>query len=267
MTSATSTGLFVGIDVSFAKGTVLPVVIARDIDGRVVPVGRGALPRKPPVGGGNLAIALGSPDEDPVARFARDTADFLAESADHLGAPIERIAIDAPRGPAPPHGLRASEQAMADAGLHFIQTPPDLESIRARARASAEAGAPAARLREANRLWMVVGVRLFEVLGERFGHGRLMEVYPYAAFERLGAAAEDKKSPIGAQQRLRALARYSSRGSVDELRARVVEAAWGSLHDKVDAYLCAVLAARARVEDSFQGPDGDPLDRIWMPRG
>lgn len=260
-------GLAVGIDVTFAKRKSLPLVVARDADGRVTPIERGAFPRKPPIGQGNRVLAMGPAQgaADPVTVFADATADLLDETAALLGEPIIRIAIDAPRGPAPAGRLRASEQAMADAGLSFIQTPPDLERIRATARASAEAGAPDSRLREANRLWMIVGVRLFEVLGERFGHDRIIEVYPYAAFERLGGAGIVKGSASGSDERLRALVRYAGWDDVEALRGAVHDATWGAMHDKVDAYLCAVLAARSQVADSFEGADVDPLDRIWMP--
>lgn len=258
-------GLAVGIDVTFAKKKVLPVVVARVVEGRVALIPRRQLPGPPPRGRGNLVLAMGSRSDDPTVQFAAATADFLDSVQRELDEPIGRIGIDAPRGPAPVGRLRASEQAMAEAGISFIQTPSDFEAVRARARASVEEGAPENRLAEANRSWMLVGRRLFEVLGDRFDHDRVIEVYPYAAFDRLAAAAHRKTSAEGVEERLRGLAAYAGWNSADELRRAVREATWGPMHDKADATLCAVLAARARVEDSFQGLATDPLDRIWMP--
>lgn len=258
-------GLAVGIDVTFAKQKVLPVVVARVVEGSVAPIPRSQLPGTPPRGRGNLVLAMGSRSDDPAVPFAEATADFLDDVQRELDEPVARIGIDAPRGPAPVGRRRASEQAMADAGISFIQTPSDLEAVRARARASVEAGAPENRLAEANRLWMLVGRSLFEVLGDRFGHDRVIEVYPYAAFDRLAAAAHPKTSAEGVEERLRGLAANAGWSSAEELRRAVHEATWGPMHDRVDATLCAVLAAQARVEDSFEGPDADPLDRIWMP--
>lgn len=258
-------GLAVGIDVTFAKKKVLPVVIARVVEGRVALIPRRQLPGAPPRGRGNLVLTMGSRSDDPAVQFAEATADFLDDVQRELDEPIGRIGVDAPRGPAPVGRLRASEQAMADAGISFIQTPSDFEAVRARARASVEEGMPESRLAEANRLWMLVGRRLFEVLGDRFGHDRVIEVYPYAAFDRVAAAAHRKTSAVGVEERLRGLAAYAGWNSADELGNAIRASTWGPMHDKVDATLCAVLAARARVEDSFQGPAADPLDRIWMP--
>jgi hypothetical protein len=258
--------LVVGIDVAFAKRKLLPIVVAHDVDGRVVPLPRGDLPRRPPVGGGNRVLAVDAPigGVGPAVRFAHETAYFLADAAEALGLAIARIAIDAPRTESPPAALRASEQAMADAGLSFIRTPPDLDRIRGAARAAVAAGRADNRLAEANRLWMIVGVELFQVLGERFGHECLIEVYPYAAFERLGVTGR-KNTAAGVSERLAGLAPYAGWDSIDELRHAILEATWGPMHDKLDAYLCAVLASRAEARDSFQGDEPDPFDRIWMP--
>lgn len=259
--------LWVGIDFAFAKRKRLPVVVALDQQGRVAPLQRTDLERRPPCGSGNRAIALGDPEDEAsaVSRFAHDVVEYIDHVVDSTGTRVGRIAIDAPRRPPPLGRIRGCEQAMRDAGLSFIPTPHDSAAIQSKARVAIEAGARDTHLPEANRLWMIAGFRLFDVLCERYGEDTVIEVYPYAAFSRLGAAQTKKSVPEGFCERLRALARYSGWGSADELGESIARSSWGAKHDKADAYLCVVLAARASASDAFHGPDGDPLDLIWMP--
>lgn len=260
-------GLVVGIDVSVAKGRPLPIVVARDDGNRVTPLPLEALPREPPRGPGNRALALGHAGsaDDPAVRGATATTEFLAETAESVGAPITRIAIDAPGALAPAEGRRGCEQAMSEAGLSYYQTPADLETVRATARTAVEAGVPDHRLPEANRLWMVAGLELFRSLRARFGAEDVIEVYPFAAFDRLGAAARRKSSPEGRRDRLTALAAYGGWNSASAVGEALDRAVVGEVHDRIDAYLCTVLAARARERDCFVGDAEDPSDRIWMP--
>lgn len=260
-------GLVVGIDVSFAKGRPLPLVVARDDGERVAPLPLEALVGDPPRGAGNRALALAEPGsaDDPAVRFAAATVTFLSATAEAVGAPISRIAIDAPGAVAPAGTRRGCEQAMSDAGISYYQTPDDLEAVRSTARRAVEAGAPDHRLPEANRLWMLAGLALFRSLRDRFGAERVIEVYPFAAFDRLGAAARRKTSPEGRRDRLTALAAFGGWESASAVGEALDGAALGEVHDRIDAYLCAVLAARARRRDCFAGEGDDPADRIWMP--
>lgn len=256
--------LVVGIDVSFRKGQRLPIVFGIDDGRRIDLLDRRDLPAEPPVGGGNRAVAEADPFDaaNAVETFSQATVGLIATVADHLDVTPKRIGVDAPRRPAL-RGYRECEKAMQEKKISYIATPSDPVAIRQKAKAAANAGVPDTRLPEANRLWMLVGFSLFENLEKEFGPDSIIEVYPFAAFDRLGAAGINKKKEKGQRQRLEQLALLSGWTDTTALCRDIKRSTWGATDDKIDAFLCAVLAARARIQDAFN--PGDPQDCIWMP--
>jgi hypothetical protein len=116
---------------------------------------------------------------------------------------------------------------------------------------------------EANRLWMIVGVELFSVIGARYD---VIEVYPYAAFRRLGASHDLKRDVVGRGARLTALAGFMCWDQVGELSTSIYGAAYGPMHDKIDAMVSAALAWRSHDHDAYCDPVmPDRIDMIAMP--
>jgi hypothetical protein len=134
---------YVGIDLAIAKSKRLPIVIARWMDDRLVPLRlRDPDGPLPPKGPGNVATVL---DPGAVRAFVEQAASYVETVAARHGLRIRRIAIDAPSDyRSPDLSRRAAEVAMDRAGIRCFTTPSrdDFDLIRARVEAHLRAGGP-----------------------------------------------------------------------------------------------------------------------------
>ena len=251
---------FVGIDVAFAKGKRLPVVVAVREEGRLAPLPlRNERSCLPPRGRGNGAAI----DPAEVDAFASETVAYLTAIARRFGLRFRRIAIDAPKAPcAPSMTRRAAERAMDAQEISCFPTPTSdaFETIRVKVRRHLGDGGAVSRLPHANQLWMLVGFQLFERLEAL---AECLEVFPQAIAWSLGASSQHKSKVAGLTQQLVSASRHTGwpqRADLTELR----DVSFGSGHDKLDAYLSAWVASLAE-EDRI--PLGElPDDVIWVPR-
>ncbi len=192
--------------------------------------------------------------------FAKSTADYLAEVSQLLGVKIRRIALDAPRQYKLDHQKwRACEAAMHKCKISCFATPSaaEFDRIIAKAKSHLNEGKPLSRLPHANQMWMRAGFALFEEL-ERYV---CLEVFPQATAKRLcpDAVHKTKKGGLLAQSRA-----VSVVTGWPESPKALDTVAYGSRHDKLDAYLCAWIASLNEVD---REPLGElPNDVIWVPR-
>src|SRR5262245_44602089 len=254
---------FVGIDVAFTRDKRLPVVVCT-WQGRVLK----PLPLReikavvPPAGGGNVAAL----DAAQVQSFAREVARYLRAIEATCGITMRRVGIDAPSDPKEDgRSRRRAEAGLDRCGIRCITTPSlrELDAIREEARAHLAGGGPASRVPHANQLWMLVGFELFRQLREMW---ECLEVFPHAIVESVDprAAAIPKATPKGLKVRLRAAARWTGWPQPLAPLSTLGDLAYGSLHDKLDAYLAAWVAA---LGESERVPIGEPPgDAIWVPR-
>jgi Protein of unknown function (DUF429) len=252
--------LFIGIDVACAKEKRLPVVVARRVDGRLEPLHLSdARFPKPPVGRGNVAAL----DDASNREFAQDVVDYLRVIERTEAGTIKRIAIDAPRGPAPASGgLRLSEAALGKQGIRFFRTPSasDFVSIRSLCELHLRDGGAISRLPHANKLWMLVGFALFESLCPQW---ECLEVFPQAIVCVLDAAQLHKGTPEGFRAQLEAASSQTGWSS-EALLKELMNSSFGSPHDRLDAFLSAWVASLGADERSPFGKPPD--DAIWVPR-
>jgi hypothetical protein len=250
---------FAGIDVAFAKGKRLPIVVCTKEDRRLVPLKlrefREALP---PHGRGNR-IAL---DPEVVNAFALEALDYLRAVERVHGLRLQRIAIDAPSfykrdGIA----RRAAEVAMDGRRISCFATPSrgEFEKIRTKAKQHLDDGGAENRLPHANQLWMLVGFALFEVLKE---HHDCIEVFPQAIAHTLQARGIHKSKDEGITAQLSGVAKYTG-WPAHGRNVDLIRIAFGSIHDKLDAYLSAWVASLPD-EDCFACGE-PPSDVIWIP--
>ena len=150
---------YAGIDVAFAKGKRLPIVVTVRRGSVVEPLPLRELSKRPPVGQGN-ARAL----ESAVLRsFADDAAGYLREVEASFGVNIERVAIDAPRGPcSSSQKRRLAERGLDGRGISCIATPTTagFEQVVQRARTHLAGGGAESRIPAANQTWMLAGFDL-----------------------------------------------------------------------------------------------------------
>lgn len=250
---------FAGIDVAVARAKRLPVCVGVRDAGRLVPLPlRGAAVR-PPHGIGNEAVAL---DAAATLAFADESAAYLRGLETEFGVTIRRVAVDAPRGPAPTGGRRVSEVGLAARGIPFYPTPDvaGWTRVRDEVRRHVAAGGSAARLPHANRLWMLAGFALFACLEQEW---ECLETFPHAVAGVLGAAGRRKLTRGGLDDRLAAVALRT--GWPDPpVAAALDDTSFGAGHDKLDAYLCAWVASLD--DDEREGLGGPADDTIWLPR-
>ena len=252
----TITEAYVGIDVSFTKTKRLPVCVATKLDGRLTPFPLKELPVKPPTGAGNR----GALSDEKILEFAKNAAEYLVDVSELLGVKIRRIALDAPRQYK--HELekwRACEGAMYERNISCFATPSETEFDRIIAKASTHLneGKPLSRLPHANQMWMRVGFALFAELQQY----ECLEVFPQATVKLLCPDAGYKTQQAGLLAQSRAVSAITgwpdSPSWLDDI-------AYGSRHDKLDAYLCAWIASMDEVD---REPLGElPNDVIWVPR-
>lgn len=248
---------YVGIDVAFAKGKLLPVSVCTITDGKLTPLPLRYGPR-PSRGRGNVAAL----DENQVAAFASETRAFLAAVEEQHHIRIARIAIDAPmdyRRENMPR--RAGDAAMDKLGISCFTTPSrsDFWAIRAKAKAHLDAGRPVSRLPHSNQLWMLAGFALFRELGKTYD---CIEVYPQAIARTLGCSGRHKSKQEGLKEQLGAVASATGWGA-QELRQAISMQGYGSAHDKLDAFMAAWVASLPR--DSIVACGCPPDDVIWIP--
>src|SRR5213075_2071445 len=250
---------FAGIDVAFAKKKRLPIVVCRVREGVVEPLPLRCATAEPPRGKGNVGAL------DPAVRkkFAEETATYLRAIECEFGMSINRIAIDSPSDPkAGDLQRRLCECAMDEHHIRCFATPSaaEFDAIVKKAAAHLAAGGSQANLPAANQLWMLVGFALFERLRREW---ECLEVFPQAIAKTLQAAQIHKRSREGQTAQLQAAARFTSWPAPIDLRA-LDEIAFGSGHDRLDAYLAAWVASLPEQEREARGCPPD--DVIWVPR-
>lgn len=254
------TEAFAGIDVAMAKGKRLPVVVCTNVEGVLVPLAlAGRDCPEPPSGCGNQEIVK----PGVVAALAKATVNYLVAVEQRFKVEIGRVGIDAPRAPRPNAlARRRAEAALDDKGISYIQTPSaaDFEAMPRRVRAHLEAGGSPARIPCANQLWMLYGFELFRALSA--AGWSCLEVYPQATVRALGVGAKHKSTPGAVLEQLAAAARYTGWPAEPRV-AGLKPIAWGSSHDRLDAYLAAWVASLA--EDAREALGQPPDDVIWIP--
>jgi hypothetical protein len=253
---------FVGIDVAFAKGKFLPICVCTWEGARLIPVPiRQADLPDVPRGAGNR----GSIDPVVVAAFAKDVAQYLHAVERQFGLKIERVAIDAPSSPKA-DGLvrRLAEQALDCRQISCFTTPSNLEFAKKRhdVEMHLKNGGAENRMPHANQLWMLVGFALFKRLGEVW---ECLEVYPQATMRVLGAASIHKRKSDGVREQMRAVAQYTGwpEPFTEQYPSAIKRLIRAPLHDAVDAYACAWIAALERENRTPLGLP--PNDVIWVP--
>lgn len=243
---------FCGIDVAFAKKKTLPVAVCiRDgASLRPLPLRSHAL--RPPRGSGNRAAL----DASLVSGFAEDVAAYLHHVEHAFDITISRIAIDAPREPAPEGRRRACELAMDSAGWSCFSTPSrsEWDAIRLRVDHHLVAGGTESTLPHANQLWMLVGFALFERLEQEF---ECLEVFPSAIVRGFDSAIPHKSTADGYLRQVDIL----RKGVVVDETA-LATSSFGNRHDRLDALLSAWVAS---TEATHRVPLGDgQRDTIWV---
>jgi hypothetical protein len=250
---------FVGIDVAFSSNKRLPVAVCMWEAGVLRPIPLRELAGiVPPRGGGNV----GALDSAIVTSFVHEVVQYLRALEEACGVKIRRVGIDAPSDPRKDGtGRRCAETALDGLRISCITTPSlaDFESIRQKALAHVAAGGPVSRIPHANQLWMIVGFELFRQLREIW---ECLEVFPQATVSRIGAGSVHKSKGDGLRVQLEAVARLTG-WPQPATPASLRSLGYGSLHDKLDAYMSAWVAALPEPE---RVPIGEPpSDVIWVP--
>jgi hypothetical protein len=247
------TSAFCGIDVAFAKKKTLPIAVAVRDGAYIRPIPLRSHPTlRPPRGFGNRATL----DASLVAKFADDAADYLHRIEHSFDITISRIAIDAPREPAPEGRRRACELAMDSAGWSCFATPSQTgwNAIRGRVEDHLAAGGTESTLPHANQLWMLVGFALFQRLEQNF---ECLEVFPSAIVRSFDSAIPHKSTADGYLRQVDILRRGVL---VDD--DTLAQSSFGGRHDRLDALLSAWVASK---EPTQRVPLGDGhRDTIWV---
>jgi hypothetical protein len=258
--SADQQNAFVGIDVAFAKNTVLPVsVCVRPAEGRLDILPLRVSFEKPPAGRGNV-LAL---DEQVRRQFAEAVLAWIEKLERVKRLKVRRIAIDAPSDYCrDASGRRATERSLDESGISCFATPTE-EEFEAKVRASrkflADGGKPS-RLPNANQLWMLVGFALFRTLRRRY---ECVETYPQAVVRQLQCASQHKSTEQGLQSQIGEAAKLLDVSPTD-MRAKLLAMGFGSTHDRLDAFLSAWVAS---FEEGNRKAFGTPPDDvIWVPK-
>jgi hypothetical protein len=251
---------FVGIDVAFANGKRLPIVVCTIDRGRLKPLRLHEFGQPlPPRGRGNR-VAL---NPKAVNVFALETLEYLRAVEYAHGFQIRRIAIDAPSCYKRP-GIhrRAAEVAMDGLRISCFATPnqKEFEVIKKKTSRHLDEGGAENRMPHANQLWMLVGFALFKVLGKYYD---CIETFPQAIVNALHASETHKSKEAGVALQLSAVAKHTG-WPLGKERSELNQIAFGSLHDKLDAYLSAWVASLSAKECLVCGEAN--TDVIWIPR-
>jgi hypothetical protein len=250
---------FAGIDVAFAKGKRLPVVVCRRRGFLLEPLPLRTANARPPRGAGNAKVL----EPTAVFDFALASAAYLQDVQSEFGVRIRRVAIDAPSDPRPRGAPRRKAEAELDRRrIRCITTPDvaDFEAICARAHTHLEQREPESHLPGANQLWMLVGFALFRTLRQ---HWECLEVFPQAIAAVFDANQVHKSKPEGLLAQLNAAGRHTGWPVTPSL-ASLGAIGYGSSHDRLDAYLSSWVAS---LDEAGREPLGEPpSDVIWVPR-
>jgi hypothetical protein len=246
-----------GIDVAFAKHKPLPVCVCVRRGATLTPLPLRRF-RTPPRGAGNRRAL----DAACVEAFAEATAAYLRDVERAFGVAIARVAIDAPRDYAPEGGQRACERRLAALRVACFTTPSrrQFAEIRRRARRHLDEGGAEATLPHANKLWMLVGFALFRRLE---AHAECLEVFPNAIVRSLDVAVGHKSTRTGFARQV-AVVSEAAGWPAPTSAVRLDQIAYGSRHDKLDAFMAAWVASLPRARTLAHG-DG-ARDTIWVPR-
>lgn len=251
---------FVGIDVAFAKGKRLPVVVSCWENHRLKPIPlRKFTDHKPPAGQGNAASIA----PKTLIDFVEAAALYLKAIEQKFRIGICRIAIDSPSDPKPSKVSRRSSELELDCRrVSCFATPSEKEFdvIRDKVRDHLARGGSESQIPHANQLWMLVGFELFKRLRREW---ECIEVYPQAIVCVLGAGARHKRHQDGLDAQFKACARYTGWTDKEDMSC-LQDAAFGSKHDRFDAYLASWVAA---LNENEREPIGvPPSDAIWVPK-
>jgi len=250
---------FAGIDVAFAKRKYLPISVCVWRYRKLMPLPlRSKQALVPPRGHGNAKIL----DGEIVREFVESTVRYLREVEKVFDVTIRRIAIDAPSEPKTIGAdRREAEKGLDIKGISCITTPDtrQFEDIRTKAQAHLSGGGEESRLPHANQLWMIVGFELFKRLRKEW---ECLEVFPHAIAVTLDSAKIHKSKSDGLLCQLSAAARFTGWPEIVR-KSSLIDIAYGSLHDRLDAYLSAWVAS---LNDNQREPIGTPPnDVIWVP--
>lgn len=251
---------FIGIDVAIAKGKYLPMVVSIQEQGRLIPQRLRSLNVAPPRGAGNVAVL------DPAWRqtFAIETRRYLLRVCDSLGLVPARIAIDAPSSPcATSIQRRAAEVALDQAGISCFATPRAgaFELICGKVKQHLASGGAEDRIPHSNQLWMLAGFAIFKELAEL---AECLEVFPQAIVRVAGSGQKHKSEQGAVDEQLEAASHYTGWPIQRSGDPASEEIAWGTPHDRLDAYLSSWVASLAENDRvAFGRP---PDDAIWVPR-
>ena len=252
--------MYVGIDVAFAKNKYLPVVCSRMERGVLKPLPlREWRSSRPPKGKGNVKIVEGLD----LPEFAEDAREYLKKLEDVFEGKIRRIAIDAPKQARPDDcARRACEFALDNHGISCITTPSlsQFDEIRTKARDFLTNGGKEPHLPHANQLWMLAGFELFKKLSEQWD---CIEVYPHAIAVALKASETHKSNTEGLSNQLLAVSSHTGWPTSDNPIKELKQIAFGSAHDKLDAYLSSWVASLD--DDHLKAIGCPPDDVIWVP--
>ena len=251
---------FIGIDVAMAKGKHLPIAVSVLEDNRLIPQRLRELSEVPPRGSGNVAVL------DPVWRqtFASEARYYILQVCNRLGLVPARIAIDAPSAPcATSTKRRVAEVALDKAGISCFATPSavDFELIHEKVNRHLTAGGAEDRIPHSNQLWMLAGFAIFKELAEM---AECIEVFPQATVRVAGSGQAHKSEPGAVDEQLQAASRHTgwpAGRSGDPVLAQI---AWGTPHDRLDAYLSSWVASLNENDRVAFGQPPD--DAIWVPR-
>ena len=260
------TPVYIGIDVACAKGKRLPICVVEG-GARPVPVGiPHELADAIPKGLGNREITVAKPFHS----AARGVAEAIRRAAEDKGWRIERVAIDAPASP-PATGSRASEHQLGKCKLPSFRTPTNEKwiSIRKECADHLADGKSIATLPQANKIWMLYGFELCDQIRSLLSV-EVIEVYPYAIVKALGRDCKHKSTLEGYRCQLEAISN-ATRWEPKQLEDTLKKKAYGSRHDRLDAFMAAWVASlpvdrrraygdEARWDDAIRVPCTEGLE-------
>jgi predicted nuclease with RNAse H fold len=215
---------------------------------------------KPPAGCGNVAALQAATRME----FATEVVDWLNTLSNDMGVTIRRIAIDAPSDFCDASlTRRVSEQALDRAGISCFATPTRMqfdEKILATL-AHLQAGGKQADMPNANQIWMLVGFAMFDALREA-GYD-CVETYPQAIVHELQCSVKHKSTGEGLAGQIESAAKVAGYSEIDSFHKALETMGYGHRHDKLDAFLSALVASLPRSKEKVYGDR--PNDAIVVP--
>jgi predicted nuclease with RNAse H fold len=234
------TKAYIGIDLAIAKNKLLPICVCKIDRNRLLPL---RLPRREgyPRGKGNrFAI-----DPNKVDMFVQEVIDYLKRIEMELKIRIVRIAIDAPSAfRRSDISRREAEKAMDKLKISCFSTPSecDFKTIIKKVIKHFEEEGEESNIPHANQLWMLAGFALFKKLREN--NYECIEVFPQAIVKFLGCSQKHKSTQKGLEKQLMAACKSTGwDNNSDNFKTTLKSCVFGSMHDKLDAYLSAWIAS------------------------